>query len=173
MRGHCRGRPLTEVDAPAPSPLDPYAAPRTLAAASEPVRYWHWLAGACVLTVLAIMWWTDVPRDRVMLWMDSIFPWSSHPPKVLAWMSLFLFRALLEGSICIPAALLLSYAMPSRQVLGASLLALEEWIRSATFLLLAPTPKRLVFWLMVLLLHTALLVTVTAWVSARRRRRVT
>ncbi len=130
------------------------------------------LAGVIIVVALVVLWWMNFPRGLFLSWTDSRFPWPGHVSKMVTWASVIVYRLLLEGSVCLPAALLLAFAAPSRAVLLAVLLAVEQVVRSAFDVLLAPTPKLQIHQFLILVIHAALLVGGAALFRAWRRRRL-
>ncbi len=148
-----------------------YCAPtaRTLDEGHDPIG--ARLAGVLVVVALVVLWWINFPRGLFLSWADSHFPWPGHVSRTLSWTSVIVYRLLLEGSVCLPAALLLALTLPSRAILLSALLAVEEVVRSAFDVLLASTLRLQIHELLILAIHAALLVGGAALFRAWRRRR--
>jgi hypothetical protein len=142
----------------------------TVAASRRPATPGHRVFGWALLALLACLWWWDVPRGTLSPWISAHMPWPGPGSKALTWLALFVDRLLIEASVCLPAALLLARAWPSRAVLGASLLAVEEVTRTALEVLFAPDARHRVYLLMALGLHALLLVAGAAIFRTRHRR---
>ncbi len=151
-------------------PTNLFAPPRARLSETDPAPLRRWSIAAVALAVLAGLWWLDVPRHQVSGLVGYFMPYPDHPTSLVKGSTLFVERLLIESLVCIPAAALLAWVLPARLTLAAGALALEQWIRSAPDVLHAPSQPRLAAAWMALVLHSMLLIGVTAWIAAKRRR---
>jgi hypothetical protein len=124
-----------------------------------------------VLGLLA-MWLLDFPHDSISRFIGQHFPWPVE--RSLKWPALLLERTLIEAGVCIPAALVLALRLRRYAVVIAVLLTVVFCGRIAFEVSEAiPGSFQWRFLLVIAGMHTALLVSATAFFAylARRLRR--
>ena len=121
-----------------------------------------------VMSLLAI-WLLDYPHHSISGFIGQHFPWPAE--RSLKWPALFLERTLIEAGVCIPAAIVLALRLRRRAVVIAVLLSVVFCGRIAVEVSEAlPGSPQWRFLLVVAGIHTALLVSATAYFAYLARR---
>ena len=143
----------------------PPRAPVSDGAALKPrVNVWDIMI---VISLLA-MWLLDYPHDGISRFIGQHFPWPVE--RSLKWPALFLERALIEAGVCIPAALVLALRLRRCAVVIAVLLSVVFCSRIAFEVSEAlPGSTQWRFLLVIVGIHTALLVSATAYFATRSK----
>ena len=160
---------MTEGDGQSPSAANRFAAPRTRLSDTDSVTPRRWSIAAVALFLLAGLWWLDVPRNQIFALVATVMIYPDHPTLLTKWSTLFAERLVIESLVCVPAAALLTWTLPTFMTLAAAALVLEEWVRSVPNLLHPPSPSHFTYSVMALALHSLLLIGFTAWLASRRR----
>jgi hypothetical protein len=148
---------------------DRYRPPRALvsdgAPSKPPVDVWDIMV---VISLLA-MWLWDYPHDGISRFIGQHFPWPVD--RSLKWPALLLERTLIEAGVCIPASIVLALRLRRYAVVIAVLLSAVFCGRIAFEVSAAlPGSWQWRFLLVIAGIHTALLVSATAYFAYLARR---
>jgi hypothetical protein len=121
-----------------------------------------------VMSLLA-MWLLDYPHDAISRFIGQHFPWPVE--RSLKWPALLFERTLIEAGVCIPAAIVLALRLRRCAVVIAVLLSVVFCGRISFEVSAAlPGSAQWRFLLVIAGIHTALLVSATAYLAYLARR---
>ena len=120
-----------------------------------------------VISLLA-MWLLDYPHDGISRFIGQHFPWPVE--RSLKWPALLLERTLIEAGVCIPTAIVLALRLRRYAVVIAVLLSVVFFGRIAFEVSAALPGSWWRFLLVIAGIHTALLVSATAYFAYLARR---
>lgn len=118
---------------------------------------------------LLAMWLLDYPHESISRFIGGHFPWPLE--RSFRWPALVLERTLIEAAVCIPSAVVLAWRLPRYAVAIAALLAAVSCSRIVFEMGRAPPGSAESHFLLVIAaIHTALLVSATAYFAYLVRR---
>jgi hypothetical protein len=148
---------------------DRYRPPRAPVSDGTPLKPRVNVWDIVIVISLTAMWLLDYPHDGISRFIGQHFPWPVE--RSLKWPALLLERTLIEAGVCIPAAMVLALRLRRCAVVISVLLSVVFCGRIAFEVSEAlPGSWQWHFLLVIAGIHTALLVSATAYFAYLARR---